>query len=195
MTPVIFFDLDGVLADFMSAALRVHGSEIPMDQIGWDFPTQMGFRDSHDPKFWNRLGYEFWEDLPIYDDGHQLLCEAEGMVGSTNIAFLTAPCSTDGCAQGKIDWVRKHFPKYRRQLFIGAAKHMYASPTKILVDDHDLNVKSFVEAGGHAVLVPRPWSQARDNCVQGHKFDVQQVAGWLREAVERARRAVDRARG
>jgi hypothetical protein len=179
MKPVIFFDLDGVLADFVGGALALHGKELPRDEVQWDFYSQIGFDGPSDPRFWGPMGHEFWAGLSVLPDGLCLLRTAERLVGAENIAFLSSPCETAGCADGKRAWVRRHFPDYARRLFLGSAKHLFAGPGKILVDDHDKNTGAFGGAGGLYVLVPRPWNVNRTECHPGGSFDVPQVARWL----------------
>lgn len=157
--PVIFFDLDGVLADFVGGVFRLqHPKPAPRyDDVRWGLEEQLGYADPAD--FWRQLGYEFWSELPAYEDGFGLLGAVATAVGLDGIGLLTSPCDTPGCLEGKRDWVRRHLPDYHRRLFIGSAKHLFAGPGKVLVDDHDANVDAFRAAGGRVVQPPRPWNR------------------------------------
>ncbi len=180
--PVVFFDVDGVLADFVSGALSAHGKELEISTVRWGFPEQIGFTGVNDPAFWSPLGGDFWAGLRPYADGFALLRAAERLVGADRVALLTSPCDTAGCVDGKRAWVAKHLPDYRRRLFVGGAKHLFAAADKVLVDDHDANVDAFAGAGGWCVQPPRPWNRLGDKCDAGGTFD----ADWWGEMLESA---------
>lgn len=183
----LFFDLDGVLADFVGGALRVHGAELARESVTWGFPLQIGFTGVDDPRFWAPFGFDYWSNLEPYADGFALLAAARFMLGVERIGLLTSPCDTAGCVDGKRKWVARHLPDYRRRLFVGSAKELFAGPTKILIDDHDPNCSKFTAAGGHAITPPRPWNDGAKHCVEGDRFDVPSVVKRLAETIEIAR--------
>jgi hypothetical protein len=179
----IFFDLDGVLADFVTGALAAHGrTDVPAASVEWAIETQLGIEPE---TFWKPLGLEFWRDLPRHEDGFALLAHAEAKFGRDRIALLSSPCQTAGCLEGKREWVRRHLPDYERRLFLGSAKQMFAGPRTVLVDDHDTNTNRFVTAGGWSVPVPRPWNSHRARC-DGAAFPVPLIAAHLEDVVRLA---------
>lgn len=76
---VVFFDLDGVLSDFVRGALDHHGrGDFPYEEVRWGIEEQLGI----DPKqFWEELGHAFWANLSVYPDGLCLFRSAERLVG------------------------------------------------------------------------------------------------------------------
>lgn len=177
----IFFDIDGVLADFVGGALRHHGrTDIPVDNVTWGIEAQL---DMAPAAFWDALGYDFWAGLDVYPDGLALFTHAVRLVGGDNVALLTSPCDTAGCVDGKRAWVAHHFPAFRRQLFVGSAKHLFAGRGKVLVDDHDANVRAFSAAGGRTVQPARPWNGLAHLCGPGASFDVERTAAMLAQEV------------
>lgn len=186
MKPVIFFDLDGVLADFVEGAFRLHGKSLPPLDVRWDFCSQLGFAGPNDPAFWDRMGYEFWLHLEPYADGFSLLKYAEALAGKENVGLLTSPCDTAGCVEGKRSWVHNHLPDYKRRVFVGSAKHLFAGPGKVLVDDHDANVDAFAAAGGLVVQPARPWNRKLAFCRPDGSFDVFAACDQLEQAWTRA---------
>lgn len=185
----IFFDLDGVLANFVRGALRAHGREdVHERDVQWGIEQQLGI----DPgAFWSKLGRDFWFGLEPHADGFDLLDVAESLVGPHGVAILSSPCQTDGCMDGKRDWVWRHLPEgYERRLFLGSAKHLFAAPNKVLVDDNDKNCDQFLAAGGRVVRVPRPWNSYKFQCLMsdGVAFDVAHVASLLQDEVREARK-------
>lgn len=186
MKPAVFFDLDGVLADFVSGAFAAHGKALPIEDVTWGFPEQLGFAGVNDPKFWEPLGHDFWANLGRYEDGFTLLRAAEQLIGPDRIGLLSSPCDTAGCADGKRAWVAEHLPAYRRRLFLGSAKELFAGPGKVLVDDHDANCEAFAAAGGRVVTPPRPWNRRKAECRPGGGFGFSAVFEELQAAVDAA---------
>lgn len=160
----IFFDQDGVLADFTRAALRAHGKTLPIMEAKWDFPSQVGFTGASDPEFWKPLGFDFWASLPVHADGLALFRRLACHHPKDRFAVLSSPCETAGCVDGKRAWIAEHVPELAKRAFFGSAKEMFAGPAKLLIDDRDENVERFRAAGGHAVLVPRPWNKRKSDC-------------------------------
>lgn len=183
--PVIFFDIDGVLANFVAGALGLHGKSLPILDVRWDFLTQVGFDGVNDPAFWSPMGQEFWANLATYSDGMDFLRYAEALVGKESVGLLTSPCDTEGCVEGKRAWVARHLPEYKRRLFVGAAKHLFAGPGKILIDDHDANADAFRAAGGEAYQPARPWNRFRPYCLPDGSFDTWAACDRLERLVER----------
>lgn len=187
MKPVVFMDLDGVLADMVRGAFRVHGRSLPMKDVQWEFDKQLGIEPT---EFWAAFDYNFWLNLDPLADGMELLRLVEGLVGVEQIGLLSSPCDTVGCRDGKQQWVNKHLPQYRKRLFLGSAKELFAGPTKVLIDDyggHDGkpgNTQKFLMAGGWSVLAPRPWNCDRDRCDGDGNFDVDFVFGPVKAAVD-----------
>jgi hypothetical protein len=167
--PVCFLDLDGVLVDFVGGALAAHGRTLPIADVRWDFCTQIGFRGVDDPAFWAPLGYDFWANLGWHADGRAIVGTVDRLFEG-QVALLTSPCDTLGCAEGKREWVRRHLPEFSQRLLIGTSKHLVAGPGKVLVDDHDANVAAFRCGGGRAVLVPRPWNTRCGETLDEGKF-------------------------
>lgn len=183
MAPVVFFDLDGVLADFVRGAFRLHGREVPVRSVRWDFWTQLGFQPGNDPAFWGPMDRGYWRELPAYGDGFILLAAVERMVPRDRIALATSAQGSDGCIDGKRDWVKHNLPEYLPRLFTGAAKELFAAPGKLLIDDSDMNVTKFRAAGGETVLVPRPWNCRGWACIGDGQFDPLAVAEDVRHAL------------
>lgn len=173
---ICYLDLDGVLVDFTAGALAVHGKHLEPADIRWDFNEQL---DLTPDQFWRPLDAAFWAGLGWTHEGRDLLAEIERLFGE-RVVILTSPCKTAGAVEGKVEWIRKHLPAYYRRFLIGAPKHLVAGPDKILVDDHNGNVRKFVSHGGRAVLVPRPWNALRV-ATTGGRFNVQEVVREIEE--------------
>lgn len=161
----ILLDLDGVLVDFMGGAKRIHNKSYdghPHDPLNqeeqkpWDIEPIFGMSPS---EVWEPMGFEFWRDLSPLPGMREFVAALEAEFGEEHICLLTSPIRTDGCIDGKMAWIRRHLPQYRRRFLVGPAKEFCASPRHCLIDDHELNIAKFEEAGGHGFLVPAPWNR------------------------------------
>lgn len=160
-----FLDQDGVLADFVGGACRVHGKANPFadGQNCGEFELMKIW--NMDPEhFWWRIdleGKDFWKSLEPTAEAEALVKLCVEVFGVDNVALLTAPSDDPGCVPGKRAWMRKHFPKLaKNMIYAGAStKHFLAGPGRFLIDDRDSNVEAFTGAGGTGILVPRPWNK------------------------------------
>lgn len=173
--PVVFFDMDGVLADFVGGACKAHGKHIPPAEVCWDFMTQIGFTAS-DSAFWDPLSnVDFWANLPLLSDGLALFRLVERVVGQNGIGILSSGLCPGSC-DGKRLWLDKHLPGYGKRAAFCTAKEICAAPCKTLIDDHEPNAEKFRLHGGQAVLVPRPWNSRRSETCQSGMFDPDRLA-------------------
>jgi len=156
-----FLDLDGVLTDFVGGVLAYFDvKDFVVDHWNFDKTLSAKLGLSLDD-FWSHFDQSFWESLAWTADGRQILAACEECFGE-EVYLLTSPCRTEGCAEGKMNWVKRHLSHYQRKLFIGSSKQAFAAPGKLLVDDSDANIAKFAAAGGQTLLVPRPWNALRD---------------------------------
>ena len=155
----VLLDIDGVLADLVGGACKLHNKPNPYDNHDnhgtYDIQKLMGIPAR---EFWGAMTRNFWANLeptPYMTDIVNLLVKA---YGGENICLLTSPILTDGCIDGKMEWIRKHLPAFKRQYLIGPAKEFCAHEGSLLIDDSETNVNKFRAAGGSAFLVPGPWN-------------------------------------
>lgn len=156
---MIYFDIDGLLAKFCLGSHRLHGWPYKVPTT-WNYHHEHGISDAD---FYANMGASFWANLEPWEDGFELLRLVEHRVGPGRILFLTSPCQTPGCEEGKRAWVRKFLPTYDpwKDVMIGGAKHKLAHRGALLIDDSDANCKAFAAAGGKVFLAPRPWNDHR----------------------------------
>jgi 5'(3')-deoxyribonucleotidase len=173
--PIIYLDLDGVIAEFVVTAMRHHGAPITSDgeypdNCEWDIvkATNMLRGTINLPplsatKFWDALGHDFYATLPFYPGALNFI---DGLEDIGDVYLATSVTLTPGCSSGKQVWIDQYLPKYKRRSFLGARKEHLSQEGRILIDDRDLNCDRFERddngnyRGGHAVLVPRPWNRA-----------------------------------
>jgi 5'(3')-deoxyribonucleotidase len=157
--------MDDVLVDFTGAACKFHNKTFagiphsPDKQVE-RVPRKIEVHfQMTKPDLWDPLGFEFWRDLKPMPGCFEVVKILTDKFGEENICLLSSPIRTDGCYDGKLHWIRKHLPQFRRRFLIGPSKDFAASPRNCLVDDHEGNTNAFIEAGGHAFIVPAPWNR------------------------------------
>jgi hypothetical protein len=168
----IVLDLDDVCNTFTMYVLSRLGCDVgPFDyhcfpsDCGYDILTAYhrlkGESQPHLSKseFWNSLTREVWATAPQSRELSWLLGMVEFFVGKPNVCLLTSPTIDPECLAGKLEWIHANLPDFlHRQYLVGPPKHFCARPDTLLIDDNDKNCAAFREAGGHAILVPRPWN-------------------------------------
>ena len=163
-------DLDGVLADFVTAVgahyqIPIYTDTYPIS-VGWNLLKAVHrYLDISASDFWDGLDYNFWANIQHYV-GAKTFLQAVEKFGEVYIC--TSDTLHSDSAKGKVDWITHHFPRYSRRRLIGPCKHILAGPNVILIDDCDKNVDAFREAGGKAILVPRPWNT--NNLHSGYSY-------------------------
>lgn len=154
-------DMDGVIVDFVKGICELHGRPNPylneqnlgifdMDKI-WNIPAK---------EFWEGTGFDFWSNLEFTPDARLLLDVLDKFLGLDNVCILTSPNSSEGCVEGKIDWVRKHLPEFKKRILVGSSKEFTTSKKRILIDDRDSNIEKYIQCGGKTYLFPQPWNKA-----------------------------------
>lgn len=172
--PELNLDLDGVLVDFVRGSFVAHGKALPLKGIHWDYWTQLGITEK---EFWEPMGHDFWANLSWTKEGKKFLAYMELIFGVENITLLTSPADTPGAVEGKVAWIRRELPDYRRRYSVSAAPKASSScSARILVDDNLGNVEKYRAAGGPTILVPRPWNPRIAETDADGNFDVEAVA-------------------
>lgn len=180
MVDKILLDLDGVLVDFIKGAKQLHRKDYPYhphnpstqhEMTPWELEPVF---EMDGPELWEPMGFDFWANLDPLPHMNEFLELLESKFGEENICILTSPIRTDGCIDGKMSWIKKNIPRYKRRFLVGPAKEFCAGPSRALVDDSHTNVDKFRQAGGHALLVPAPWNPRFKEC------PVAALKSWLR---------------
>lgn len=150
----LFLDVDGVLADFVGAAHRVHGRE-PQPVTEWNFFDSW---DMTAERFFAPMGFDFWYGLEPTDDAQRIVEVCVKRATRSRLALLSSPCETPGCADGKRAWVKKWFPNLLPNLILANAKQLIAHPRAVLIDDSDANAIRWVNRAGGGFVWPQPWN-------------------------------------
>lgn len=134
MTPRLFLDCDGVLADFDEGARRLLGM------------TPAAFEAKHGRReFWRRIATakNFYEDLPEMPDARTLF----DAIAHLKPTILTGLPIGNWAAPQKIAWAAAHFPGVAIITCMARDKHKHMAAGDVLVDDRE-NHRSAYEAAG-----------------------------------------------
>lgn len=158
---MILLDMDGVIVDFVGAALRLHDQDVEATLATWprgewNVAKVLGVSTN---VFWSKIdeaGEDWWATLPEYPWADELIAAVEE--SQRGWVFATSPSRFHGSASGKVRWMQKKFGSGFRGYMLGEHKNLFARREAILIDDNEEAVKRFRAEGGGAVLFPRPWN-------------------------------------
>ena len=144
MTPRLFLDADGVLADFDRGARDLLGAS-PRDFIAEHGRGQ----------FWKRLAKapNFFGTLPEMADARVLF----DAVKHLKPTILTGLPEGSWSAPQKVEWAAEHFPGVPIVTCLARDKHKHMHPGDVLVDDREKHRDAY-EA--HGVLFIHHWNAA-----------------------------------
>lgn len=136
----LYVDMDGVLADFDGHFRDFYKGDSYdySDKFGLD--SMWEFINDNDPHFflnlkWMPGGEELWKFVRLY-----------------NPTILSTPAYTvKACREDKRKWIRSHLGPAVHYIFSNK-KAKYATPSSILIDDMEKNIRPWREAGGVGIL-------------------------------------------
>jgi len=135
--------MDGVIADFNREYIRQHGIH----------PRDAEKEKKFEPYFREMIKNKGFEKLPLMDDAQLGLDYLNKIHIPTEILSSTARPELHEEIRGqKINWLKEYNITFNPILVPGKKhKKEYARPDTLLIDDTEINVKQFIDAGGHAI--------------------------------------------
>ena len=163
----IYFDMDGVLADFDKSADAIFPRTINLNLSGSDLADQLRLQKQ---ERWKRIEASpyFWRDIPQIPNVIELLNIADKMgelfiLSKTPATkyFSTGETYTNFVVAEKKNWVLKNFAKYFKEqniIITNIDKDKLIKPTinDILIDDRIQNITKWRNAGGTGILFTSP---------------------------------------
>lgn len=143
--PIVYVDMDGVLADLYNHAAELHD----VDHYNQMTPKQWEefFKDSD--------AYHLFRDIDPFSTANDLLSIVKNYAGGYRI--LSSPLNFDreGSIKGKREWLAKHIKVPADKIVFEHDKYKYAvqpnGTPNILIDDYGVNTRAWDQAGGIAV--------------------------------------------
>jgi len=156
---ILYCDMDGVLADFKTAAVKTTGMSINK----W-----MNIPSSKEKWAPIKANKNFWPTLPWMSGGQRLwsyISKHDPHILSAYVEESFDP----NCIPGKTQWLRRNTGLTNRSkinLVRRKEKKLFArrGNPAILIDDYEKNVREFIQAGGigiHHTSTPSTISQLK----------------------------------
>lgn len=135
--PIIYLDMDGVLADFDKGYHKLFGTK-PKNQ-----PSRF------DDNVKQLIGTDFFatlDKLPDADKVVQLALE----YGNGKYSICSSPFTNDhdNSARYKTEWIREHLSPQPEHIVITGKKDTYAKGKNVLIDDRPDNIQKWIDRGG-----------------------------------------------
>ena len=143
--PIVYVDLDGVLADLYNHAAELYSVEHykSMTPKQWE----SFFKDSD--------AYHLFRDIEAFPTANKLLQIVKKFAGGYRI--LSSPLSFDreGSIKGKREWLAKNIKVPADEVIFDHEKWKYAvqpdGTPNVLIDDYGVNIRAWNQAGGIAI--------------------------------------------
>ena len=127
--PIIYFDMDGVLADFEAGFFRVSGQDLSLlpDNVFAD-------KETKDKVFAHPT---FFLDLPLLPGAIEMVEYAMGFNADVKVLTATGYSNEEAVAAQKEEWIARHFPSIDEVHTVPKSdmKAKFAWPSDILIDD------------------------------------------------------------
>ena len=149
--PVVYLDMDGVIADFFGGVEKMFGVK------HWKELTSVKSKGELKQEVINRIvGSDFFATLPKFPTADQLIALIKSATGG-KFSILTSPLIGDhenSATQKKI-WISKNIEKPDEVIVSGRkekwAKQKDGTPN-ILIDDRPVNIDRWTAKGGFGIL-------------------------------------------
>lgn len=137
--PVVYLDMDGVLADFNGRYKEIFGKDSDANS-------------ANDPNVGKLVGTDFFATLDKLPDADKLVAVCVYLFGGYSIC--SSPLRGDGenSAVNKKLWIKQHLTPQPDQIVITGKKDSYAKGKNILIDDRPKNINAWRDRGGIGIL-------------------------------------------
>ena len=149
--PVVYLDMDGVLADFFGGVEKLYGVS------HWKELTSDKTKDLKQEVINKITGTDFFATLPKFPTADALIDMVKKFTGG-NYSINTSPLRGDheNSAKYKKVWISNNIPAPDEIVVTGRkesyAKDKASGTPNILIDDRPVNVQRWQAAGGYGIL-------------------------------------------
>jgi 5'(3')-deoxyribonucleotidase len=150
--PIIYLDMDGVLADFFHEYAKLAG--VP--------ENERGRHDYHlippalrEPVINQMVGTNFFFTLPKFPTADALVQTVVSRYGSYDICSSPLRSDHENSGHWKREWIKKYLTPYPKKIVITPNKEKYAlqpdGTPNVLIDDRGDNIRKWQAAGGWGI--------------------------------------------
>ena len=149
--PIVYLDMDGVLADFFGGVEKLYGVS------HWKELTSDKTKDLKKEVINRITGTDFFATLPKFSTADQLIDMVKEFTGG-KFSINTSPLRGDNENSGKYKkvWVSNNIPQPDTMIITGRketyARDKASGTPNILIDDRPINIEKWQAAGGHGIL-------------------------------------------
>lgn len=159
----ILLDMDGVLADFFTSALKALNANSKRDPITpqqyvekQEFAMDKVFNITAS-KFWQTIETnDFWQNLKPMEHADNLLSYLR--MFKIPIVIASSPSFHSTCIPSKVAWLYHYYGIRVTDCMFGSKKYLMAKPGTLLIDDSQKNIDNFIHHEGQAVCIPSNWN-------------------------------------
>ena len=147
--PVVYLDMDGVIADFFGGVEKLYGVS------HWKQLTSDKSKDLRQDVIDRITGTNFFETLPKFPSADPLIAMIKKFTGG-KFSILTSPLrgDHDNSAKWKKVWINQNIEQ-PDETIVSGRKEKYATSkgtANILVDDRPINIQKWQDKGGYGIL-------------------------------------------
>ena len=147
--PVVYLDMDGVIADFFGGVEKLYGVS------HWKQLTSDKSKDLRQDVIDRITGTNFFETLPKFPSADPLIAMIKKFTGG-RFSILTSPLrgDHDNSAKWKKVWINQNIEQ-PDETIVSGRKEKYATSkgtANILVDDRPINIQKWQDKGGYGIL-------------------------------------------
>ena len=149
--PIVYLDMDGVLADFFGGVEKLYGVS------HWKELTSDKTKDLKKEVINRITGTDFFATLPKFSTADALIDMVKDFTGG-KFSINTSPLRGDNENSGKYKkvWVSNNIPQPDTMIITGRketyARDKASGTPNILIDDRPINIEKWQAAGGHGIL-------------------------------------------
>ena len=149
--PVVYIDMDGVLADFFGGVEKMYGVQ------HWKELTSDKTKDLKSEVINRITGTDFFATLPMFDSAGELISMVKEFTGG-NFSINTSPLRGDHTNSSKYKklWIQNNIEQPDDIIITGRkesyAKDKASGTPNILIDDRPVNIERWQNAGGYGIL-------------------------------------------
>ena len=149
--PIVYIDMDGVLADFFGGVEKMYGVQ------HWKDLTSDKTKDLKSEVINRITGTDFFATLPKFESSGELISMVKEFTGG-NFSINTSPLRGDNenSAKYKRLWIQNNIEQPDEVVITGRkesyAKDKASGTPNILIDDRPANIQRWQGAGGYGIL-------------------------------------------